>query len=103
LAVNVEAVATPEPLLVSVSTLAEVLTKVPLGPDPGALKVTETPDAATPELLVKLTDMVGKAVPAGVLRRVVAVVEGLGVMVGAALVSENDAGVDTPAVVALTV
>jgi hypothetical protein len=53
--------------------------------------------------LVKLTDMVGKAVPAGVLRRVVAVVEGLGVMVGAALVSENDAGVDTPAVVALTV
>jgi hypothetical protein len=84
LAVNVEVVATPEPLLVSVSTLAEVLAKVPLGPDPGALNVTETPAAATPELLVKLTDMVGKAVPAVVLRRVVAVVEGLGVMVGAA-------------------
>jgi adenine/guanine phosphoribosyltransferase-like PRPP-binding protein len=103
LAVNVEAVATPELLLISVSTLADVLAKVPLGPDPGALKVTETPVAATPELLVKVTDMVGKVVSAVVLRRVVAVVEGLGVMVGAVLASENDAGVDTPGVVALTV
>jgi endonuclease YncB( thermonuclease family) len=95
LAVNVEAVATPELLLISVSTLADVLAKVPLGPDPGALKVTETPVAATPELLVKVTDMVGKVVSAVVLRRVVAVVEGLGVKVGVAAL----AGVtDKPAI-----
>jgi hypothetical protein len=84
LAVKVDAVATPEALLVCVSTLVEVLAKVPLEPVPGALKVTTTPDAGRPELLVKATDMAGKAVPAWALERVVAVVEGLGVIVGTA-------------------
>lgn len=84
LAVKADAVATPEALLVWVSTLVDVLAKVPLEPVPGALKVTTTPAAARPELLVRATDMVGKAVPAWALKRDVAVVDGLGVMVGAA-------------------
>jgi hypothetical protein len=53
--------------------------------------------------LVKATDMAGKAVPAWALERVVAVVEGLGVIVGAVLVTENEAGPETPAVEAVTV
>ena len=64
--------------------------------------MTTTPAAAKPPLLVRATDMVGNAVPAWAMIRDVAVVEGLGVIVGAVLVSENDAGTFAPAVVAET-
>jgi len=46
-AVNVDEVAWPFESVVSVSTKVPVLVNVPLGPDAGAVKVTETPLTGT--------------------------------------------------------
>ena len=82
LAVNVDAVAFPVASLIWVSTLVAVLANVPVAPVLGTVKMTVTPTAAAPVLLVNVTDIVGNAVPATVARRVVAVVTGLATMVG---------------------
>ena len=86
--------------------MAPVLANVPVAPVPGTANVTGTPAAGLPALLVNTTDIVGNAVPATVARRVVAVVNGLGDMVGTpvgVLVSANGADVMALGVVAVTV
>jgi hypothetical protein len=106
LAVNVDAVARPVPSLVWVSTLVPVLANVPVAPVAGTLKITLTPTAGAPALLVNTTDIVGYAVPDAVTNLVVAVVNGLGDMVGTpvgVLVSANAAEVIAPVAVAVTV
>jgi hypothetical protein len=92
--------------LVWVSTLVAVLANVPVAPVAGTLKITFTPTAGAPALLVNTTDIVGNAVPAAVAKRVVAVVNGLAAIVAtplAVLVSANAAEVIAPGVVAVTV
>ena len=106
LAVNVDAVARPIASLVCVSTLVPVLANVPVAPVAGTLKITFTPTAGAPALFVSTTDIVGYAVPAAVTNRVVAVVNGLGDMVGtpvAVFASANAADVMALGVVAVTV
>jgi len=106
LAVNVDAVARPMASLVWVSTLVPVLANVPVAPVAGTLKMTFTPTAGAPALLVSRTDIVENAVPAAVTDRVVAVVKGFADIVGtpvAVFVSANEADVIAPVAVAITV
>ena len=77
-----------------------------MAPVAGTLKMTVTPTAATPALFVNTTDIVGYAVSAVVANRVVAVVRGLGDIVGTpvgVLVSANAAEVMALGAVAVTV
>ena len=84
--------------------LVPVLRNVPVAPVVGTLKMTFTPTAGAPALLVNTTDIVGYAVPAAVTNRVVAVVSGLGDMVGTPVgvfVNANAPDVMAPGVVAV--
>jgi hypothetical protein len=101
-AVNVVEVAIPRALVVD-EVLAVPLTKVPLAPLAGALKVTLAPEIGFPWASVTLADRVwAKAVLTGALWGVPLVA--LIVVAGPVrLVRANDAGAVTPATVAVTV
>ena len=62
LAVNVDEVATPLALVASVSVLVALLANVPLAPEDGAVKTTNTPLTGWPPIVTVATNGAGNAV-----------------------------------------
>ena len=73
MAVKVDAVATPLPLVETVSVFVPDPANVPLAPEAGAVKVTETPAIGMPDSDTVASRAVANAVPIAVLCGVPAV------------------------------